>query len=55
MNVLIMMKYELKKALGKTGGKVALLFLAFTLVVSCGVAMNVKYVNENGDTERGRR
>lgn len=54
MNKLIMVKYELKKVLGKTGGKIALLALVFTLVVACWVAAwNVKFVNENGDTEKG--
>ena len=53
MNRLIMMKYEMKKALGKTGGKVALLVLALTLVISCGLCLNVGYVNDNGETEKG--
>ena len=53
MNVLLMMKYEIKKTLGKPGGKVALLALALVLVVSCGFCLNVSYVNDKGETEKG--
>lgn len=53
MNIFVMTRYEIKKVLGKTGGKIALLVLLITLAVGCFCAMNVGFVNEQGGTEKG--
>lgn len=49
-----MLRYELKKIFGRTGGKIALLILAIGLAVICYSAMlQVSYTDENGDSHTG--
>ena len=48
-----MMKYEIKKVFSRTGGRVALLLLLAVLGITCFAALDVSYVNENGETETG--
>lgn len=48
-----MLKYEIKKVFSKRGSWTALLLLALLLGVTCYFAMDVYYVNENGDKEKG--
>lgn len=49
-----MVKYELKKVLGSTGGKIAALLLALVVVWGCWMCVSdVKWVNEQGDPETG--
>ncbi len=43
-----MMYYELKKVFSRTGSQIALF-----LLLACFFAMDVSYVNKNGDTEHG--
>ena len=44
-----MVRFELKKILGKTGGKIALLLLAAIVVICCWLAVNVDYTDEQGN------
>lgn len=48
-----MLRYELKKIFVKPGGKIALLLLAVLLGVACWFATDVKFVNEQGNSETG--
>ena len=54
-----MIRYELKKIFGSVGGKIALCLYFATVVLSCLLAANgfmnvdVKWVNEQGESERG--
>lgn len=49
-----MLRFELKKIFGRTGGKIALLILAIGLAVICYSAMlQVSYTDENGDSHTG--
>lgn len=54
-----MVRYELKKALGSLGGKIALILYAAVLVLSCwlsatgALGREVKWVNEQGESECG--
>lgn len=48
-----MVKFELKKMLSRTGGKVALVLLAAILVVSCWLAVSVDYTDEQGNAQTG--
>ena len=49
-----MLRYELRKIFGRTGGKIALLVLAIGLAVICYSAMlQVDYTDENGDSHTG--
>lgn len=49
-----MLRYELKKIFGRTGGKIALIVLAIGLAVICYSAMlQVSYTDENGDSHTG--
>ena len=41
-----MVRFELKKMLGKTGGKIALLLLAAIVVICSWCAVNVDYYDE---------
>ena len=43
-----MIFYEIKKTVSRTGGRIALGLLLFTLAVSCFLAVRVYYVNEIG-------
>lgn len=49
----MMVRYEWKKVFAKTSSKIALLLLAAVVGVTCYLAMDVYYVNENGVRERG--
>ena len=48
-----MIFYEIKKTVSRTGGRIALGLLLFTLAVSCFLAVRVYYVNEEGVREYG--
>ena len=48
-----MVRFELKKILGKTGGKIALLLLAAIVVICCWLAVNVDYTDEQGNHPTG--
>ena len=49
-----MLRYELKKIFGRTGGKIALLILAIGLTVICySATLQVSYTDENGDSHTG--
>lgn len=48
-----MRNYELKKVFTRTSNKIAFLLFAAVLVLTCYFAVNVGYVNENGETEKG--
>ena len=49
-----MLRYELKKIFGRTGGKIALIVLAIGLAVICySATLQVSYTNENGDSHTG--
>lgn len=49
-----MLKYEIKKVLDRTGGRIALLLLAAVLAVTCWLAVGgVYYVNDRGESEYG--
>lgn len=50
-----MVRYELQKVYSKTSNKVAVFLLLVVLVVTCFMAMDVSYVNESGNTEKGIR
>ena len=55
----MMIRYELKKIFGSVGGKIALGLYIATVILSCLLAANgfmnvdVKWVNEQGESERG--
>ncbi len=49
-----MLRFELKKVLGSTGGKIAVLLLAAAVALSCWMCVSdVCWVNEQGDEEYG--
>lgn len=49
-----MLRYELKKIFGRTGGKLALLVLAIGIAVICySATLSVSYTDENGDSHTG--
>lgn len=49
-----MLRYELKKIFGRSGGKIALLILAIGLAVICySATLQVSYTDENGDSHTG--
>ena len=49
-----MVRFELKKMLGKTGGKIALLLLAAIVVICCWQAVReVSYIDEEGNFQTG--
>lgn len=49
-----MLRFELKKIFGRTGGKIALLILAIGLAVICySATLQVSYTDENGDSHTG--
>lgn len=49
-----MLRYELKKIFGRTGGKIALIMLAIGLAVICySATLQVSYTDENGDSHTG--
>ena len=54
-----MIRYELKKIFGSLGGRIALGLYIATVILACVLAMNgfmnvdVKWVNEQGESERG--
>lgn len=48
-----MMYYEVKKVFSRTGSQIAMILLLAVTGLICFLAMDVTYVNENGDTENG--
>ena len=49
-----MVKYELKKIVSSTGGKIALALMALLVAVGCWMCISeVEWVNERGDSETG--
>ena len=49
-----MLRFELKKVLGSTGGKIAALLLAAAVALSCWMCVSdVCWVNDQGDEEIG--
>lgn len=48
-----MMYYELKKVFSRTSSQIALFLLLAVTGLTCFFAMDVSYVNKNGDTEHG--
>lgn len=49
-----MVKYELKKVVSSTGGKIALALMALLVAVGCWICVSdVEWVNERGDSETG--
>ena len=49
-----MVKYELKKIVSSTGGKIALALMALLVAVGCWICVSdVEWVNEQGDPETG--
>ena len=49
-----MVRFELRKMLGKTGGKIALLLLAAIVVICCWQAVHeVSYIDEEGNIQTG--
>lgn len=48
-----MMKYELKKVFTKTGSKIAVMLLFIVIAITCFFALDVSYVDENGDSQKG--
>lgn len=48
-----MMKYEIKKVFCRASGQIALVLLLGVLGITCFFAMDVSYINENGDSESG--
>lgn len=48
-----MMKYEIKKVFSKTGSKIALIVLFIVMGITCFFALDVFYVDEEGDSRRG--
>lgn len=49
-----MLRYELRKIFGRTGGKIALIVLAIGLAVICySATLQVSYTDENGDSHTG--
>ena len=48
-----MFRYEVQKVFAKRGGKIALILLAFVLILACWLAVDIGYVNENGEHEYG--
>ena len=49
-----MVKFEIKKVFCRTSARIALLLLLAVLGVTCFLAMDVSYINENGDRESGK-
>lgn len=48
-----MIIYEIKKVFSKTGTKIAMLVLLFAIGVTCFFALDISFVDENGDTQSG--
>lgn len=51
--VKMMVRFELKKVLGKTSSKITLLILAGIVAITCYLAISVEWVNEQGNHETG--
>lgn len=49
----IMIRYELKKIFCRRSGRTALLLLAFLVGVTCFFAVDVSWINERGEEEKG--
>lgn len=48
-----MMIYEVKKVFSKTGSKIAVILLLIVISITCFFALNVSYVDENGNSQSG--
>ena len=48
-----MMKYEVKKVFAKTSSKIAVMLLLIVISITCFFALDVSYVDENGDSQNG--
>ena len=48
-----MFRYEIKKVFSRTSSKIAVLVLAIVLAIVCYLAMDVSFVNDKGEEERG--
>lgn len=48
-----MTRYEIKKVFGRTGSRIVLAILAAVLLLNCIFAVNVTYVDRNGDSQSG--
>lgn len=48
-----MMKYEVKKVFAKTSSKIAVMLLLIVISFTCYFALDVSYVDENGDSQNG--
>ncbi|MCM1120536.1 MAG: ABC transporter permease [bacterium] len=48
-----MLRYELKKVFSRTGNKIALLLLLALVCLTCFFALDVSWVDENGDSHSG--
>lgn len=51
--MLMMFKYEIKKVFSKRSNKIAILLLLVIVGITCLFAMDVSFVNENGETKKG--
>lgn len=49
----MMFRYEMKKVFLKRSSKIAILLLLVIVGITCWFAMDVSFVNENGETENG--
>lgn len=48
-----MMKYEVKKVFAKTSSKIAVMLLLVVISITCFSALDVSYVDENGNSQNG--
>ncbi|MCI9619617.1 MAG: ABC transporter permease [Dorea sp.] len=48
-----MMRYEVKKVFSRTSSKIAVLVLFLVMGVTCCFALDISYVDEEGNTQRG--
>ena len=48
-----MIKYEIKKVFAKTSSKIAVMLLFIVIAITCFFALDVSYVDENGDSQKG--
>ena len=48
-----MMRYEVKKVFSRTSSKIAVLVLFLVMDITCFFALDVSYVDEEGNTQRG--
>lgn len=48
-----MVKYEVKKVFAKTSSKIAILLLFVAIAITCFFALDISYVDENGESQKG--